>query len=82
VTFLQLEPGGVVTLNYMWLPTWLGLNVEFKRKLEQEFSKRVKGVDSDQLQRLEVELLDYIVEQFPGLPGLRDYLDGIKFVQA
>ena len=79
--FLQLEEGtGVVTLNYMWLPTWLGMNFTFKRDLERDFAERIKGSTSDQLDRLEQELLDYIEAKFPGIVGLRDYLDGLKFV--
>ena len=72
---------GVLELNYMWLPTWLGLNQRFKEKLEKDLTEKFKGRLSSELDDIHEEVIDYIVEAFP-LPGLRDYLDGVKFVEG
>lgn len=79
--FIQVEEGGVATLNYMWLPTWLGMNAAFKRELERDFSPKVVGCSTEKLDELNDLLIDYIVEKYPSVTGLRDYLDGLKFVQ-
>lgn len=76
--FIQFDKG-TLELNYMWLPTWLGMNAQFKKDLEKEFGVKFKGRSSDQLDAMNEEVIDYIVTKYP-LPGLRDYLDGIKFV--
>ncbi len=81
--FLQYdEDSQAVTLNYMWLPTWLGMNAAFKRDVEAAFRGKIEGASTADLDALEEELLDYIVKRHPAVPGLRDYLDGIKFVEA
>lgn len=68
---------GVSELNWMWLPTWLGHNSRFKEELEKELCSKLKGKTIDEGSDM---VLDYICEKFP-IEGLRDYLDGIKFVQ-
>ena len=73
---VQVE-SGVVELNWLWLPTWIGHNSRFKEELEKELGPELKGKTLDVGSEL---VLDYICEKF-SIAGLRDYLDGIKFVQ-
>lgn len=76
---VQYAGGGVLELNYMWLPTWLGMNSKFKRELEAKMAARIKGRPITDLDEINNEVLQYILHKYP-LPGLGDYLDGLKFV--
>jgi len=74
--------GKVVELNYMWLPTFVGQNAAFKKKLEEDLRDQIEGLEltAVNLDNIHTLVLHYICEAFP-LPGLFDYLDGLKFVQ-
>jgi hypothetical protein len=73
---------GVVDLNYMWLPTWLGMNAIVKRDLTSRLEAQLKGrpITEEELDRMNTEVINALVEMHPAIEGLRDYLDGIKFV--
>lgn len=77
--FLHLD-NGVLELNYMWLPTFIGMNVALKRDIEKDLAAKFQGRPETDLAQMHEELIDYLVTKVP-LPGFRDYLDGIKFVQ-
>lgn len=74
--------GKAVELNYMWLPTWLGQNLEFKKWLEKEMKGLVVGqpLTDETLDRISEQVHEKIVEKYP-IEGLWDYLDGLKFVK-
>lgn len=74
---------GAVGLNYMWLPTWIGLNAELIRDIEKAVSARVVGRELTEatLKTAHQAVLDYLVGRFPEQEGLFDYLDGIKYIQ-
>lgn len=71
-----------VLLNHMWLPTWLGENHQFKKNLEEKLRKDVEGKEltDEVLNEIHDKIIDFIVEQYP-IPGLFDYLDGLKYVE-
>jgi hypothetical protein len=74
--------GKSVHLNYMWLPTWLGQNSRFKKEIESDLEAKIKGKELTEL-NLDVindMVITYICMKFP-IPGLLEYLDGLKFVQ-
>lgn len=74
--------GAVVELNYMWLPTFIGQNAEFKRGMEQTLKSSIEGLELTEhnLDKIETMVLNYIVTKHPHIEGLGDYLDGLKFV--
>ena len=76
------EPGQL-ELNFMWLPTFIGMNGKFKKEMEEELAPRIEGRELSEKVLDEVHdlILDYITEKFP-IEGLRDYLDGMKFLKA
>jgi len=80
---LIVVSGNVVELNYMWLPTWLGQNAAFKQRMEADVKGRVEGLEltESNLDRIDRLVLNYIVDQFPHVRGLFDYLDGLKFIE-
>lgn len=77
-----LTDAGTLELNYMWLPTWVGLNARLKQKLERELAPQIEGrtATDKELDRINLLVIDEIVKECP-LPGVRDYLDGLKFIK-
>lgn len=79
---------GVVELNWMWLPTWMGMDPLLKKEVEthvnawlQEQSPPVK-LDDAGLDAVHREVRMFIAKKFPKEPvGLLDYLAGLEHVQ-
>lgn len=78
-----LASGTSVELNYMWLPTWLGQNLKFKRDLEEKLGPELMGQEltAETLDHAHQRVIDIVCDLYP-LAGLRDYLDGVKFVET
>ena len=74
---------GRLELNYMWLPTWIGLNGALLKEIETEIGPKVKGLAAteDNLDAVNLMVLKTIISKFPTLDGLHDYLDGLKFIK-
>jgi hypothetical protein len=74
---------GILELNYMWHPTWIGMNSMIKAKLERELKAKVEGMEmsDENLDAINEMVLDHLEELNPTVDGLRDYLDGLKFVK-
>ena len=77
----RTEPG-VVELNWMWLPSWIGMNQQLTREINEELGKHVIGrhLTDEVLDDISDLIVGYLERRFPHLEGLRDYLDGLKFV--
>jgi hypothetical protein len=75
------EPG-VVELNYMWMPTWLGINPQLKKDLEGKLQALLIGqpLTDALLDQAHDQVLQFLVQRHPQFDGLRDYLDALKFV--
>lgn len=76
------EPG-VLELNYMWLPTWIGINTPLKQELEGAIRSKLVGKEltSAVIDEAHDLIVEFFSNKFPNLVGLRDYLDSLKFVQ-
>jgi hypothetical protein len=74
---------GVVAFNFMWAPTFLGMGGQLKLELEKKLAPELVGkpMTDETLDWAHERVVDFIVEKFPTIKGLRDYLDAIKFVQ-
>jgi hypothetical protein len=83
--FVHLTSPGRLEFNWLWAPTWVGMNNQLKGQLERDLGEavRVAGMPAteENLDQIHEVLLDLLVERYPEVPGLRDYLDGIKFVR-
>lgn len=72
---------GVVELNWMWLPTFVGMNAQLKKELEERLAPKLEGRPlEDSLDDAHEMVIEFLVEKFPALEGLRDYLDAMKYV--
>lgn len=76
------EPG-VTELSWMWLPTFIGMNSALKKEIEEEVSKMLVGkpATDETLDAAHDRVIELVCQKFP-LPGLKDYLDAIKFVEG
>ena len=74
---------GVVAVNYMWLPTWLGMNSIIKKELDRKLSDKVVGkpLTDELLEEVHELVIEVLCESHPNIEGLHDYLDGVKFVK-
>lgn len=76
-----LTDPGVLELNWQWLPTWVGMNTALTQKIEREIAPLVQGkaLTARELDDVSDKIINLIAEQCP-LQGVRDYLDGLKFI--
>lgn len=73
---------GVVELNFMWLPTFVGMNAQLKKEIEERLAPKLEGLplDDDTLNDAHEMVIEFLVERFPALHGMRDYIDALKYV--
>ncbi len=74
---------GIVELNWQWLPTWIGMNHNLKKELEEKLKADIVGltVDGPGLEKIDNLVIDFLVTKAPAISGLREYLEGLKFVR-
>lgn len=82
--FVHLTSQGQLELNYLWLPTWLGINQVAATAVMQQLKSKVVGLPAteDNLDIINTMVIDVLAEKYPSVEGLRDYLDGLKFVRT
>lgn len=80
--FVERTAPGQLGLNYMWLPTWIGMNAALVAEIETEIAPAILGkpINEETLDLAHTAVLDVLVKRFPEQSGLFDYLDGIKYV--
>jgi hypothetical protein len=74
---------GAIELNFMWLPTWLGMDSHVKKEIEKILNERLIGRELIDLTLIEAHemVIAFLEDRFPEIHGLRDYLDGLKYVR-
>lgn len=67
----------------MWLPTWIGLSKQTLETVERNLQPKVAGIPAteERLDEINELVIETLSEMHPQIQGLRDYLDGMKFVQ-
>jgi len=80
-TIVKTEEG-VLELNYMWIPTWLGMNGLLKKELEKELADKIVGLPMDDasLDKIDDMVITTLVEKFPNITGLRNLLRALHYV--
>lgn len=74
---------GILELNYMWLPTAIGMNSLLKRELEEALGPKLQGLPLDDagLDKAHDIVVDFLVQKFPEVNGLERFLDGMKYLE-
>lgn len=80
--FVVRTAPGVLELNWMWLPTFIGLNNGLKKRIEEELAPLLEGKEltEDLIDAASDRVIEIVCGLHSALPGLRDYLDAVKFV--
>jgi hypothetical protein len=74
---------GVLELNYMWLPTAIGMNSLLKKEIEEALAGKLQGLplDGPGLDKAHDIVVDFLVKKFPEVNGLERFLDGLKYLE-
>jgi hypothetical protein len=74
---------GAVALNYMWLPTWMGMNRALLGELSAELGPMLQGkaLTDDVLDQAHAELVRVLERRYSSIVGLGDFLDGTKSLE-
>ncbi len=74
---------GVVELNYLWLPTIIGMSASLKQAMEKALREELKGIPLDDagLDRAHAIVVQYIIEKFPNVRGLDKYIAGMRHLE-
>lgn len=74
---------GVLELNYMWLPTAIGMNSLLKKEIEEALGPKLQGLPLDEsgLDKAHTFVVDFLVKKFPEVAGLERFLDGMKYLE-
>jgi len=73
---------GELELNWTFLPSFIGMNPLLKKELEEALKPIIEGQawTESSIDQAHDLVLDFLEKKFPALRGLRDYLEGLKFV--
>lgn len=80
---VHLTTDNTLELNFMWLPTWLGINKSALSAIKDDIAAKVAGLPAteDNLDVIHERVVEVLAEKYPHIVGLKDYLDGLKFIQ-
>ena len=75
---------GVVGLNYMWLPTFVGMNTALVREIEEHVAPLLVGKEltDEVLDVASDAALEFLGKKFPSVSGIYEYLEGLKYVES
>jgi hypothetical protein len=81
---VQRTGPGEIGLNYMWLPTWIGMNGALIKEIEAHIAPQLVGQEltEETLHVASEAVLDFLKQKFPLINGLFEYLDGLKYVET
>ena len=73
---------GVLEVNYMWLPSWIGMNSVLIKELSEHMQSKAVGKEfnDDLLDELDLEARAFLCDRFSTVKGLDSYLDGLRHV--
>lgn len=81
---------GEVGLAYMHMPHWIAINTALLDELSGEMHEEIArlaatgtpvSTNDAGLDKLHDMVVVWFEKKFPNLPGLRDYLDAVKFLE-
>lgn len=82
---LLLRTGpGTVGINYMWLPTFVGMNAALIKEIEAHIEPLLMGQEltDETFDKAGEAVLAFLVKKFPDITGIDYYLEGLKYVET
>lgn len=82
--FFERTGPGTISLNYMWLPTFVGMNVALVKEIEAYVAPYLVGQEltDETFDRAGEAVLEFLSMKFPHIKGISEYLDGLKYVET
>lgn len=71
---IVVDSDGVAAVNYMWLPTWIGMNVPFLKKLSEHLRPQLEGLPLAEAEDKGGELAKQFIMEHFSHPGLAAFL--------
>lgn len=74
---------GVLEVNYMWLPAWIGMNSLLLEEIGKHMQSKAVGreLNDTLLDELDTEVISFLMKRFPTIKGLGGYLVGLRGVE-
>ncbi len=74
---------GVLEINWSWLPTIIGMNRPLQTQIVDKVAAKIVGrpLDDETLDLAHDLVVDEIVNAFSRVEGLREFIDGLKFIR-
>lgn len=81
--FVRTGPG-TLSLNYMWLPTFVGMNGQLIKEIEEYVAPFLLGKEltDETLEQAGDAVISFLSSKFPHIKGIYEYLDGLKYVET
>jgi len=78
---IETEPGKL-ELNYMWLPTWVGMSHPLKKEIEDKIGEDFVGkeLSEDTLDLMDEAIIKLLQSKFPMI-SFSNYLRALKGVE-
>jgi len=75
---------GVVELNWMWLPTWVGMNTQLKAEIDKALRDEIvgKALTEETLDWVHDLVVNFLTTKFPGIRGFQEYFDSLKVIDV
>jgi hypothetical protein len=82
VRVVDVAEDGVIELNFMWLPTFIGQNIPIMQELKRDLEKEFKGkpITEATLCSMHEKVITWLLAKFP-FEGLGKYLHAIEEVK-
>ena len=80
-TVIAVEEG-VLELNWLWLPTCIGMNAMIKQDMEEKLRSKIEGqtLSEKTLDDIHEMVVAYLCDRMPEIDGLDRHLDSLKFL--
>lgn len=74
---------GVIELNWMWLPAFIGMDSVVRRDLQKQVIGLFEGKDltDSVLHDAHCFVVGFLCSKYPAVDGLDLYLDALKFIE-
>jgi hypothetical protein len=83
VRLVHKTESGKLELNWMWLPTCVGMNPAFVKDLDTRLRDLAVGraLTEELHDQMDATVIEAVCSYFPGVQGIDEYLNGLRHVK-